>query len=117
LIACTSHDVTDAGVVVPDATSNDATGFCAFCEAGPYEAAIPNLPDALPPPEVDCDDAGMCPLPHSVCVNADWLEYFDNGVCDDDGGCSFEVKMTNCGTDNCVDAGCYQPHITAPPTH
>lgn len=115
IIACTSHDSIDAGTPAPDASANDATSF-GFGDVGAYDALGPVPPDALPPPQVDCTDAGMCPLPHSVCVNGDWLEYFDNGVCDD-GGCNFEVKMTNCGVNNCLDAGCYVPHSTAPVTH
>jgi len=105
--------VTDAGSPLPDVTSSDDAASCPFCEvdAGFYDAPSPALPDALPPPQVDCTDAGMCPLPHSVCVDNQWLEYFDNGVCED-GGCSFDVKMKSC-SGYCWDGGCQQS-ITAP---
>ena len=114
LVACTSHDLPAEAGTSADASANDAT-LCAFCSdaAYVYDAPGPTPPDAFPPPQVDCSDGGACPLPRSVCVDDQWLEYFDNGLCED-GGCSFDVKMTMCGQGLCFDGGCQLPHLTAP---
>ena len=108
--ACDAREVADAGA--PDAAEDAAEDAgCAFCDAGPVQ---PGPPDALPPPQVACDDAGACPLPPSICADPQYLEYFDNGTCVD-GGCEYDVALTSCPY-GCVDGGCYGPQLTkAPP--
>ena len=104
-------DGTPRDVIIAEPTIDATT--CPFCGVdAPYEAAAPIPPDALPPPEIACDDAGACALPSSVCATANWLEYFDDGVCVD-GGCVFQVKMNPCAY-GCVDGGCVIEHSTVP---
>lgn len=69
-------------------------------------------PDAIAPPSVPCDDAGACMPPPSICATAQWLEYFDNGACND-GGCAFDVAFHLCDF-GCWDGGCVPYHGTAP---
>jgi hypothetical protein len=118
LFACDSHETTfEAGAPDPDATTSDASSSCPFCFDASYDVSAPTPPDALPPPEVDCvldagPDATICPLPHSICADTQWLEYFDNGFCDD-GGCLFDSKLLLCGL-GCYEGGCVVQHSTDP---
>jgi hypothetical protein len=114
LIVLLAHcDGTAREVIVAEPTI-DASPFFGFGDGSipPYEAAVPVPPDALPPPNVACDDAGACTLPSSVCANAQWLEYFDDGVCVD-AGCAYQVKMNLC-VYGCFDGGCIIEHSTVP---
>lgn len=109
-LGCNGRDT----VTLADATvvADDASPFN-FSDAWATPDVLgPTPPDALAPPAVDCDDAGACALPPSVCVDTRWLEYFDNGVCAD-GGCQFNVEWHYCD-DHCADGGCAFYHSTLP---
>ncbi len=115
LCACTTHEITDAGPTPdPDATT-ETSSPCAFCIDATYDVPAPT---PLPPPEVACvldaGDGGVeCPLLGSFCLNANTLEYFDNGVCVD-GGCQFDALLHPCV---CQDGGCVliPPGTMVPP--
>ena len=95
-----------------DATTQEDAASCPFCnvEASAYDVAQPQPPDAIAPPPVACDDAGTCALPPSICADPQWLEYFDNGTCED-GGCAFDVQFHFCDW-GCYDGGCGAYHGT-----
>lgn len=89
------------------------------------EASAPEPGDATPepfdPPDAACldaaADADLCPLPASYCLDAIWLEYFDDGRCSDAGRCVFTPRVHDCSTvpaGQCVDGGCVTQHLTAP---
>jgi hypothetical protein len=103
MVGCNGAHPFDAGAP-DDATAADAFYDCPFCTDATYDVPQLGPPDALPPPDEPCDDAGACALPRSICANGEWLEYFDNGTCVD-GGCTFDAKMVQCGW-GCWDGGC-----------
>lgn len=113
-VGCNVAHEFDAGAPDDATTSADSLfGDCPFCTDATYsyDAPQPVPPDALPPPDEPCDDAGACALPHSECVTSSWLEYFDNGTCVD-GGCTFDVKMMACPYGCWDGGGC----VTHPPS-
>lgn len=117
VLGCSEPHSLPADGATEDATIDDAAA-CPFCfDAGAFEAAAQVPPDALPPPAIACDeDAGEagaeCPLPPSICVDPQWMEYFDNGRCED-AGCAYDALLHDC-VYGCVDGGCSPGNFTAP---
>lgn len=115
--ACSTRELTPVDAGASDA-SDDTTTSCPFCTDSSYVYdVVTPLPDAIPPPQVACvadaGDAGAsCPLPRSICVDGQWLEYFDNGTCVDS-GCTFDVAFHTCSY-GCWDGGCVPFSGTAP---
>src|SRR5450755_2571633 len=112
----------NGAVIAPgiDASSTDATDDSTLWfgdVASKPDVSYPGPPDALPPPQFDCGDAGdaaaTCPLPPSFCIDGTWLEYFDDGVCVD-GGCQFTAHTHQCYL-VCFEGGCEGPSLTNAP--
>ncbi len=113
LIAATIIGCNGAAIVPGiDASSTDASDESQLSfDDGAYHpdvSYISGQPDALPPPQFDCLDAGSvaarCPPPPSICASSGWLEYFDDGVCVD-GGCQFAAHVYECAY-VCYEGGC-----------
>src|SRR5258706_9317951 len=85
LLACTTPEKSGASDDAGDASSEDAR-------------PLPNPPPIVTPPTISCADAGMsCAMPPSVCADANWLAYFDDGECVD-GQCRLITKYYFCDT-------------------
>jgi len=81
------------------------------CDAPPFDTTPRPSPDAesVSEPVVPCEgdavtDATFCPLPPSVCADAEWLVYFVRGACID-GLCKWDRLMKQCSS-GCAAGGC-----------
>lgn len=112
-----SAEVPESSTDALEEQSTDLIGDGAFHP--PVGPSSSDPPDAVAPPTFPCADAGpdasACAPPPAVCVDDEWLEYFDNGKCVD-GMCSFTPKLHWCyfRPGSCVDGVCHFPGVTAP---
>ncbi len=108
-LGCGGREIADAGTLL-DATATDDVAAQGFDAASSSTDGALAPPDAVPPPTITCsdEDAGSCALPQSVCIDGQWLEYFDDGTCVD-GGCHYDIVFYECA---CGDAGCIHPPTT-----
>ena len=94
-----------------DAAKDATTKLDAAASFGDVNVTLdagPLVPEAAAPPLVTCVDAGdsstTCPLPPSTCLDGEWLEYFDNGICVD-GTCRYDAVVMQCSY-GCSGSGC-----------